>query len=433
MIRYLFVSLSFLILSHASVKELDQKIVQSQSVLQKQQSIESETNIKIQLLAKEIVTQRVELDRVTRDVTKLEELIANDQKKLEIAKEEIKLLKKSAQTLLQDKKNQEEAIVSTIINEFAISLGIQYSSEKTLDELIDKEIYSLLLENSLEEIKKLDVRYLQITQNEADNQQQINKLQSFIEQNEKKKKDLSVLVQKQERNMASLEAKHKEYQAQLKNIIDKQNELTSLLQNLNILKREESKKEQERIAAAKKAEEERQRRVAQSQQQRASTSPTTPPPSSANLENVDIQVRQLGSSVKGVQTTKYRGVKTISPLSSYKIVKNFGKYHDPIYKIELFNDSISMVPNTVDTKVYSVLLGKVVYIKKSPNSTDNTVIIEHANGLHTVYSNLEQISPTIEQNKPVKQGYAIGRVRDSLVFQAIINSAFVNPVELFGK
>lgn len=91
-----------------------------------------------------------------------------------------------------------------------------------------------------------------------------------------------------------------------------------------------------------------------------------------------------------------------------------------------------MAPKSIDTKVYSVLNGKVVYLKKSNNSSDNTIIIEHSNGLHTVYSNLEQISPTIEQNKLIKQGYAIGRVKESLVFQAIINSAFVNPVELFG-
>lgn len=422
----LFFSISTL---YSNTKNIDAQISQSQNVLQQQQNIQSETNIKIQLLAKEINTQNEELSKVTTLIKELESAIANDQQKLTSAKDEIALLRKNANTLLQDKKNQEEAIVSTIINEFAISLGITHSSNKTLEELIDKEVYSLLLEHTLDEIKKLDVRYLHITQNQEENQKQIEKLQTFIDQNEKKRKELAALLAKQQQNIKNLESKHKEYQSQLQNIINKQNELTSLLQNLNILKKEETKKEQERLLAAKKAEEERQRRVSQSQ----TTNTTQTPIQSPNLESVDIQVRQLGSSVKGVETTRYKGAKTISPLSSYSITKNFGKYHDPVYKIELFNDSITLVPKSVDNKVYSVLNGKVVYIKQSNNLSDNTIIIEHANGLHTVYSNLEQISPTIEQNKLIKQGYAIGRVRDSLVFQAIINSAFVNPTELFGK
>lgn len=433
MLKSFFILFGILSLLNAnSIKDIEAKIDQNKGALNQHQNIESETNIKIQLLAKEIDIQNATLTKVTNEVKELEQIIANDQKKLESAQNDIQLLRKSASTILQDKKNQEEAIVSTIINEFAVTLGIQHSSNKTLDEIVDREMYSLLLENSIAEIKNLDVRYLQITQNQDENQKEINKLQSFIDQNEKKRKDLGVLLRKQEQNLADLQKKHKEYQAQLKNIIDKQNELASLLQNLNILKKEESKKEQERLAAAKKAEEDRKRRVAQSSSTTTTTQASTPI-QSPHLESIDIEVRQLGSSVRGVETTKYKGVKTIPPLSSYSLVRKFGKYHDPVYKIELFNDSITLTPKTVDNKVYSVLNGKVVYIKKSPDSTDNTIIIEHTNGLHTVYSNLDQISPTIEQNKLVKQGYAIGRVRDSLVFQAIINSAFVNPTELFVK
>ncbi|NLO16793.1 MAG: peptidoglycan DD-metalloendopeptidase family protein [Arcobacter butzleri] len=429
---FVFIFLSSFVV--ANTNSIDEQIHKNQNVLAQSQNIQSETNIKIQLLAKEIESQNSELNKVSQEVQKLEQLISQDQNKLISSKDEIALLKKSATTLAEDKKRYEEEIVSTIINEFALSLGIQYSSNKTIDELIDKETYSLLLENTLDEIKKLDTRYHQITQNQVENQKQINKLQSFIDQNEKKRKELAVLLKKQGDNVANLEQKHKEYQAQLQSIIDKQNELNSLLQKLNIIKKEEVQKEEERAKAAQKAQQERQDRL-KAEQAKATTPDTTTIPQnikSPTLENVDIQVRQIGSSVKGVETTKYKGSKTISPLSSYEITKRFGKYHDPIYKIELFNDSITMAPKSIDTKVYSVLNGKVVYLKKSNNSSDNTIIIEHSNGLHTVYSNLEQISPTIEQNKLIKQGYAIGRVKESLVFQAIINSAFVNPVELFG-
>ena len=33
-------------------------------------------------------------------------------------------------------------------------------------------------------------------------------------------------------------------------------------------------------------------------------------------------------------------LKLLQPLKSFKVIKNFGTYYDPIYKIKLFNESI---------------------------------------------------------------------------------------------
>ena len=81
-------------------------------------------------------------------------------------------------------------------------------------------------------------------------------------------------------------------------------------------------------------------------------------------KNLNLDVKKIGSSTDGIQIIKYKGEKTIAPLKSFKIVKNFGTYYDPVYKIKLFNESIVLKSDEPKAKVVSVLNGKVVYAKK---------------------------------------------------------------------
>jgi murein DD-endopeptidase MepM/ murein hydrolase activator NlpD len=235
--------------------------------------------------------------------------------------------------------------------------------------------------------------------------------------------------------LASIEQKHKLYQIELKNIIKKQNSLTNLLSTLNILKEKESAKEEKRkrdrlIALKKKREKEKLAKASKSK----STNQVQKTQKSVQqdyAEDIDLDVRILGSSTKGVKIRKYRGRKSISPLKSYSILKKFGKYYDPVYKIKLFNESILLKTNDANAKVFAILDGKVVYSKQDSGMLENVVIIQHKNGLHTIYSHLDQISPTLKVGKWIKKGYVVGRVDETLNFQAIMNNAYVNPEELF--
>lgn len=62
---------------------------------------------------------------------------------------------------------------------------------------------------------------------------------------------------------------------------------------------------------------------------------------------------------------------------------------------------------------------------------ENVVIIAHQNGLHTIYSHLDQISPSLKVGRWIKKGYVVGRVNDTLTFQATKNEMHVNPKDLF--
>ena len=62
---------------------------------------------------------------------------------------------------------------------------------------------------------------------------------------------------------------------------------------------------------------------------------------------------------------------------------------------------------------------------------ENVVIIQHENGVHTIYSHLDEISPTLVVGKWIKQGYVVGRVNDSLMFQATKDASHIDPKDLF--
>lgn len=81
-------------------------------------------------------------------------------------------------------------------------------------------------------------------------------------------------------------------------------------------------------------------------------------------------------------------------------------------------------------KVVSVLNGKVVYAKKNAGMLENVVIVQHQNGLHTIYSHLDEIAPTLKVGKWIKKGYVVGRVNNNLTFQATKNSYLINPKDL---
>ena len=194
----------------------------------------------------------------------------------------------------------------------------------------------------------------------------------------------------------------------MKSLIHKQDVLKSTLEKLNII----------RIDEAKKKKEAQERKLAFSDKE-------------AIIEDKNLpKVKRHASSYQAIKTKKYRGPKTIAPLDSYTVSKNYGTYTDPIYGIKIFNESISLKSKVLNAKVKTVFNGKVIYANKTA-VLDNIVIVEHKGGLHTIYANLSQISPNIKKGKKIKKGYSIGRVQEELIFEVTQKSYHINPIRLF--
>ncbi len=439
MIKYILIVFLLFSYSNSSTKSINKKIQKSTKIFKKNAYIQKKKNLQVKILAKQISNQNNELSNLEKYIKIINKDIKEHQEQLKKSKSALSSLQKNSNTLIKEKKDNANQIVKTIIEDFSSSIALKLASENSLEELIDSEIYTILSQNSKDKILKLNNNYELLTQNKKENKNTIKQITNYIKKRKKKKVILNTLKQKYSKSLLSLEKKHKDYQKELKITIQKQNSLKQLLGKLNILKKEGIIKDRKlRIAKAKKLSKAKKLALLKKKKlkSRKSASKNKDYSVSENrnnkyAKNIDIDIRMLGSSISGVKIVRYKGKKTISPLDSFKVVKKFGTYYDPVYKIKLFNESVILKTRRKQAKVKSIFNGKIVYAKKNAGMLENVVIIQHKNGLYTIYSHLDKISPSLKVGRWIKKGYVVGRVNNTLTFQAIKNSAHVNPKDLF--
>jgi murein DD-endopeptidase MepM/ murein hydrolase activator NlpD len=427
----IFLIIVLLVSSSSFASSIDRKISTNKKVLKKEKRKKETTKIKVKLLAKQINRSSKKFKNILKEFKKINKKINNNRVKLVKVKNTIKSLDFKVRTLLDSKNVIQTNIINTIIANYSSSIAINLANQHTQDELIDGYVYSILANNSKNEIKSLDDNYRKLLESKENNQKKIKELNKFIQNDQKDKQKLKNLQTEYRRTLNKLGIKHKLYQKELKKIIHKQNKLSSILSNLNILKKKEINKQT--LAKGRKARALKRKRARARAKLKSKNIQSSVVQTRKQLnEKIKMNVKSIGSSANGVKVTKYYGRKTISPLKRYKIIKKFGTTYDKVYKIKLFNDSIELKSKTKNAKVYSVFRGKVVYSKYESGLLKNVVIVQHANKIHTIYSHLDKIAPTIRKGKFLKKGSVIGRVKNVLVFQATKNhNKYINPKDLF--
>ena len=411
MIRLIYIL--FLIPIFIFASTIDKKIAQNQKSLDSSKKNKDNTTVKIKEIADKIEASNTNLSKLEEDIIKINEDIEQHQKLLESSQSKLNNLQAKSSDLIKEKNSSEEEIINTIVEQFSTSLALQLASKESLQELIDNEMFNLLSTNAKQKVLKLNENYNRLTENTKANQQEINKLNSYIKDRLKTKENYKALQIKHTKSLENLEKEHKLYQAELKKVIEQQDSLSKILSDLKIVKQQELKKAQEEKEDNQQAQ-------------------TTNVRNQKYAKDLNLDVKKVGSSTDGVQIVKYKGAKTIAPLKSFKIVKNFGTYYDPVYKIKLFNESIDLQSNEKDSKVVAVLNGKIVYAKKNAGMLENVVIIQHEGGIHTVYSHLDDIAPTLVVGKWVQKGSVVGRVNENLTFQVTKDSSHIDPRDLFS-
>jgi murein DD-endopeptidase MepM/ murein hydrolase activator NlpD len=140
----------------------------------------------------------------------------------------------------------------------------------------------------------------------------------------------------------------------------------------------------------------------------------------------EIKVKKVGSAYLKPKIATYNGKKTIPPVYG-RVIKKFGSYIDPIYKIKIYNDSITIKtkPNSV---VRSIMSGKVVYIGE--NGDKKVIFIKHPGNLFSIYANLAKISPLLKKGSFIKKGQIIARVKDTLEFEITYKDKPINPLKV---
>jgi len=438
---FLLVFITFSLLQ-GSIKDIEKKISKNKQQISSVKNKKSTINKNINKLASTINTEEKTYKNVVSILKKTNTQLFLNKIKLSNSIDQVKKLTRKAERLSKIKKKMEKDVVDFVVEKYSMSMAVEQINKKNINDVLNKEVYMLAFDNTREEIVSLNIRYLKVNNSIRANEKKIKKLNKYIlEQNSIKKKYIS-LEKAQEKTLESLKVKHKKYQKNLTKLVEKQNKITDLLGSLNILKKKEIKAEERRIkkakALAKKKEYERKRKAKQLAEAKRRLLAKESKQAKAikfkkreKLDNdINIEVKKIGSSAKGVKISKYYGTTTISPLKSYTVTKRFGKYYDKVYKMELFNESVALKTKIPNAKVYSVFKGQVVYAKQNSGLLENVVIVKHKNNLHTIYSHLDKISPMLKAGKWIPKGYVVGRINDTLEFQATKNSKYIDPLKL---
>jgi len=405
-------------------------------------------------IAKDIQSAEKDIAYLDKKIEELEKDQGKREEQYDLLKTELIKFEKDLMMTSQALEEKHNVFISLLSEQFSIIFAMEKAHEPTRESIISQEVYIAYKEHNAKVLTTLRADIEMLKKQKEDKVSLRNKTKKEIERIVKKRDDYAQKKSAKEKLLENLAEDEEKYNTKLGKIVDKQNSLRTTLAKLNILHTQEVNEAQKRARAAKEAmrlEKERQRNIretkalarvkerqAQEDLRQAKTEEERKKArlaaSKAKREQQKVYkksdtVRHVNSSYKRSATYAYRGNKTISPLPGAKLIKKFGTYEDPIYKIKIFNESITLKSPVSNSKVQNILNGKVVFAGKS-SMLGNVVVVSHSNKIHTVYAGLSKIAPTIHVGAKIQKGYVVGKVNEKLIFQATKDSKHINPLKL---
>ncbi|MCF6173502.1 MAG: peptidoglycan DD-metalloendopeptidase family protein [Campylobacteraceae bacterium] len=393
----LFLSMIFILSLEASTQR---KIKQQSNYLNSKGRLERRISRKLQDVAKEIISKINAIKVLNQRIDSLDKSIIQNEAVIIEKKKILNSLLNNNKDLSRQKKSLEKKIINIIAKDFSYFLISDRNYIETKDSILIEEIMDKMDIILRKEFSVIARNYEKINKNIATHEKKIDDIRSKIKQSLQNKKKLVLLKKEKEVYIKKLNQEKIAYKKRLTHIEREKRSIRATLEKLKILK---------------KAEDLRDLRARELKKRKLKTS--------------KLSVRQIGSSYQTSKVKRYRGPKTIAPLSHFTVKRKFGNYLDPIYNIKIFNESVILESKTYNAKVRNILNGKVVFAKET-TVLDKVIIIENANGIHTIYAHLSKIAPTVKVGKKIRKGYIIGRVENDLTFEVTQRNYHINPLQL---
>ncbi len=389
--------LAIILSNFSNATSLDKKIQKHTKEFEQKERESQKLSSALSKVAREILKEQKKIEELKKKIVRLDENIKEQQSEFELKKKELEELKKSTSKLIKTKQELERKLIDIILKNFAVTLISKDNNyNESVNSLITNEVFKAISTMTKQKFAKIQKSYMNTVLEIKNKQEEIKKIERYISTLNAKKEKLNKLKKKETKIVAKLNKKRKRYKERLSRIQKEQEFIRATLRKLKILK-EEKQKEAEVTKRAKAL-------------------------SSQN-------VRRIGSSYQTTKTKRYMGEKTIPPLKDFIVKRKFGNYYDPVYKMKIYNESVILKPLRPNEKVRNILDGKVVFAKDTP-LLDKVIVIEHKNGLHTIYAHLSKIAPTVKVGKRIKKGAVIGRVDRELSLEVTQQNYHIDPLEL---
>jgi len=430
------------------------KIQDSKQNLSATSTAKTKTNRRLGKIAKDIKSAEKDIVYLEAKIDKLALSQHKSEKQYEVLKKELAKSEKEFESTSSELEKKRKTFISLLSEQFSVVFALEQDHEPTQESIILHEVYLAYKKQNAKTLATLREDISSLKKRKKSKLYLRNKTQKEISGIIKKRESFAQKKKAKEKLLKKLSVDEEKYNSKLIKIVDKQNSLRSTLAKLNILHGQEVE-EARKIAAAKKEamhlEKARQQKVREAkalaraktrkakealriakteeEKKKARLAAKEAAKEEKRVYKKSAQVRQVNSSYTKSKTYAYRGGKTISPIVGARVIKKFGTYVDPIYKIKIFNESITLKAPSSNAKVKNILNGKVVFAGKS-SMLGKVVVVSHSKKIHTVYAGLSKIAPTIHVGSKIKRGYIIGKVNEKLVFQATKNSKHINPLRL---
>ncbi|EHM4472340.1 peptidoglycan DD-metalloendopeptidase family protein [Campylobacter coli] len=370
--------------------------------LEENKRIQEQVNKKLEDLVNDILSGEKSLKELSAQIETLNSQTLKLEARAKAQNKDLNLLTSQNTDLLKNKANMEGKLIALMAKDFAYDLPIPQGYVESKESFMAFEVLGGLDKILQDEIFKLSKDYEDISKLIDDKQEQIKKINEDLKDYNTQLAKLQNLRQKQVSEIKKQKTDRAIYAKKLENLQDQQDELRKTLNQLKIIEsKQEDKKQSQKTA------------------------------SDSKIVNNTQKIRQIGSSYQGSSTKRYTGKKTIAPLESFTVKQKFGNYIDPVYNIKIFNENVVLRSNKADAVVKSVLDGKIVFAKDT-SMLARVVIVEHDNGIHTIYAHLDKIAPNIKVGKNVKKGAVVGRIKNDLTFEVTQKNFHINPLELIS-
>lgn len=437
-------------------------------------------NLKLSTLGQNINNNMEQIKKLNIEIGNLAKNIEDNKDQNRSQEAKLQSLETRLATLNEALEGSQSRLAQLILQYMTIAYVLDDEEAANLDDMIAREAFQILKKQTINEIASIEKQQRSIRKQINDIHSSIKEVTQIITTQETRHQDLQSMIAKQKVLVDNMRNEMQVYNQRLKAIDMQKKELDRLLSQLNILKKntqEEIRKKQEAERKAKlererlaKLEKERKKKIEEEkkkaalakqeaerkakleaeriaktdtkkaqqflgEQNRAIQRKYDAAVSSAeasNTINSFEELKRVDSVYQRPETARYTGKKAGAPLDSYSIEQAFGDYIDPAYKIKVFNNGVVLKSKQNDAQVYNVMDGKVIYAEEMPG-LKKVVVVEHANNMHTIYSMLDKIAPTLKKGFVVKRGYVIGRVHERLNLEIVQNKKHINPIEVITK
>ncbi len=380
------------------VSDIAKDIQHKETLLKKTHEEKNQLNSRLSSLGEAIRSKELQKAEIGRQMIALKKSLEKNRNESLAQEKVLTNYRKSLDHLQKQRSFLQKKVFDTLLQDFLFSQALKRQNLASSNDVILQVAFENLHQSTLSKMSQLSQEEKDLNAQALKVKSSIQKISSVIDEQKTREVTLKSLQTEQDKLILSMQKDYAIYNQRLTLLEKERQNLNALLKRLNIIK--QNRENEEKVSLKK---------------------------SSQTLE-----VKQVASSYQNINTTSYNGPKTIAPLNDYEVVQKFGPYIDPVYNLKIFSESITLVSKTPNALVRNVLDGKIVFAKEI-NMLKKVVIIEHKNGIRTIYSQLDKIAPTIKSGMRIQKGYVLGRIDQRLGFEVTLKEKHINPLELIAR